>query len=71
MPTRIFSQSGNNNTNSTADNTIAKPETIATGLNIPWELVFLPSGEMLVTERPGNLLLMVDRKMIPIPREET
>lgn len=33
-----------------------KFEVVAEGLNIPWELVFLPTGEMLVTERPGRLL---------------
>lgn len=31
-------------------------EEIATGLNIPWEIVFLPTGDMLVTERGGKLL---------------
>lgn len=29
--------------------------TIATGLVIPWEIAFLPDGDMLVTERPGRL----------------
>ncbi len=29
--------------------------TIATGLEIPWEIAFLPGGDLLVTERPGRL----------------
>lgn len=33
-------------------------EVIASNLEIPWELVFLPDGRMLVTERPGRLLLI-------------
>lgn len=31
-------------------------EMIAENLVIPWEIVFLPNGDMLVTERPGKLL---------------
>jgi aldose sugar dehydrogenase len=31
-------------------------EVIAQDLEIPWEIVFLPDGDMLVTERPGRLL---------------
>lgn len=29
---------------------------VAQNLNIPWEIVFLPTGDMLVTERSGKLL---------------
>lgn len=42
-------------------------EVIAQDLKIPWELVFLPNGDMLVTERPGNLLKIgTDRAVIKI-----
>ena len=33
-------------------------ETVASGLQNPWGLVFLPDGRMLVTERPGRLRLV-------------
>lgn len=46
---------------------IVAPEVVVDNLEIPWELVFLPGGEMLVTERPGRLLLIgEDRQPIPI-----
>ena len=31
-------------------------ETWVTDLRIPWELVFLPNGDALITERPGRIL---------------
>ena len=32
--------------------------TVATGLEIPWEIAFLPIGRALVTERPGRVRLL-------------
>lgn len=32
-----------------------RPEAVATGLQNPWALAFLPQGRFLVTERPGRL----------------
>ena len=41
-------------------------ETIATGLQNPWALAFLPDGRMLVTERPGRLRIVgKDGKLSP------
>ncbi len=32
-----------------------RPETVASGLQNPWSVAFLPAGKFLVTERPGRL----------------
>jgi glucose/arabinose dehydrogenase len=41
-----------------------KVETVAEGLEIPWEIGFLPDGRALITERPGRVrLLLPDGKL--------
>ena len=38
----------------------AEAETIATGLEHPWGLAFLPDGAVIVTERPGRMRLIAE-----------
>lgn len=35
---------------------VSDVEVVAQGLEIPWEIAWLPDGDMLVTERPGRLV---------------
>ncbi len=42
----------------------ARVSTIATGLEVPWDIAFLPDGRALVTERPGRVRLLTrDRRL--------
>ncbi len=41
--------------------------TVAEGLENPWSIAWLPSGEMLVTERPGRLRIVRDGQLEPEP----
>jgi aldose sugar dehydrogenase len=42
-------------------------EQIATGLEEPWTVVFLPDGRMLVTERPGRLRVVTREGEVSAP----
>ncbi|MEL6520011.1 MAG: PQQ-dependent sugar dehydrogenase [Pseudomonadota bacterium] len=44
-------------------------ETIAEGFEIPWDIAFLPGGDMLVTERGGTLRLVRDGVLVDAPLE--
>lgn len=43
--------------------------TVAEGLERPWSLAFLPGGEMLVTEKPGQLRMIRDGVLLEAPIE--
>lgn len=42
-------------------------ETVATGLEYPWAMVFLPNGDALVTERAGRLRILRDGQILEQP----
>ncbi len=41
--------------------------TVVDGLNSPWSLAFLPGGDMLVTERGGELRIVRNGTLVPTP----
>ena len=46
-------------------------ETVAEGLEVPWEIAFMPDGRALVTERPGRIrMLAADRTLRAEPVAE-
>ena len=42
-------------------------ETVASGLEVPWAFAWLPSGDMLFTERPGRVRILEQGKLRPEP----
>ena len=51
----------------TSEQATFKVELVTDGLENPWGMAFLPSGDILVTERPGRLRLLVDGALQPSP----
>ncbi len=45
--------------------TTVQPITVTDGLNHPWGMAWLPSGEILITERSGQLRMVRDGQLLP------
>lgn len=41
--------------------------TVASGMGIPWAMAFLPNGDLLVTDRVGELRVIRDDQLLPEP----
>jgi glucose/arabinose dehydrogenase len=44
-----------------------KPVTVIENLEHPWGMAWLPSGELLITERPGRIRIVRDSQLDPTP----
>lgn len=42
-------------------------ETVAEGLEVPWDLAFTPDRRILITERPGRIRVFQDGELLPEP----
>src|SRR6185369_15565111 len=42
-------------------------ETVASGLDVPWSIVFAPDGRMFISERPGRIRVIEAGKLRPEP----
>jgi glucose/arabinose dehydrogenase len=42
-------------------------ETVVSGLEVPWSIVFAPDGRMFVTERPGRVRVVENGRLRPEP----
>jgi glucose/arabinose dehydrogenase len=47
--------------------TSLRADTVVSGLEVPWSLAFLPNGDALVSERPGRVRLIHERKLVDAP----
>lgn len=54
----------NNNNYISSEKLNYKVDTIATGLQNPWGLTFLPNNDLLVTERDGEIRIIRDNKLL-------
>ncbi len=50
-----------------ADGTTFRVEVVATGLEIPWSLTFLPDGRLFVTERPARVRVVQNGQLLATP----
>lgn len=60
---RPAAPSPNQTVSTTSGDAKFRVETVASGLEVPWGFVWLPNGDMLVTERPGRVRIISGGKL--------
>jgi glucose/arabinose dehydrogenase len=65
VPTQRPAFAGQTRAPETRSNVAFQLTTIASGLDHPWGLAFLPDGRLLITERPGRLRLLAGGRLSP------
>ncbi len=58
---------GQNAAGATSDGVKFRVETVVTGLEVPWSIVFAPDGRMIFTERPGRVRVYERGRLRPEP----
>lgn len=63
-PTYVLEESSTDQATTTP--AVPRVSVVAENLEIPWEVLFLPDGEILVTERPGTVVFLKAGVEVPI-----
>ncbi len=67
IPTKTIAIPGANDAQNLEETTSSTPETVAENLEVPWEIVFLPDGSYLITQRSGSLVRVTQDSKNTIP----
>jgi len=59
-----YEESNGNGPNLPSAQANIRVDTVVSGLSVPWGMAFLPNGDMLITERSGEIRIVRDGKLL-------